>query len=165
MWTARSREATPLWSLETTPPISRPWTQEKRTSPVAAEAGASAATGEPDRLGGDFSRSDRLCPSRRGCCRRHRLCSVSSDSDHLVIDENPAPRGLASTPTDTTTTDTPDSDSSRVPHEDSRRPLTGSGSRSPDSGVPCTSNVPQETAKVLPLASGPLSSIVRQLHV
>ncbi|XP_040077760.1 uncharacterized protein LOC115315909 [Ixodes scapularis] len=54
---------------------------------------------------------------------------VSSDSDHLVIDENPGPRGPAATPTEsmaTTTTDTPDSDSSRPPHEDSKRPLTSS---------------------------------------
>ncbi|KAG0409905.1 hypothetical protein HPB47_012977 [Ixodes persulcatus] len=52
---------------------------------------------------------------------------VSSDSDHLVIDENPAPGGPAATPTDsmdTTITDTPDSDSSRSPHEDSKRTLT-----------------------------------------
>ncbi|KAG0434393.1 hypothetical protein HPB47_019138 [Ixodes persulcatus] len=63
---------------------------------------------------------------------------VSSDSDHLVIDENPAPGGPTATPTDsmdTTTSDTPDSDSSRVPHEDSKRPLTSSGSRSPDRGT------------------------------
>ncbi|KAM7313587.1 mucin-7-like [Ixodes scapularis] len=58
---------------------------------------------------------------------------VSSDSDHLVIDENPAPGGPAETPTDsmdTTTTDTPESDSSRLPHEDSKHPLRSSGSRS-----------------------------------
>ncbi|KAG0435320.1 hypothetical protein HPB47_018564 [Ixodes persulcatus] len=64
---------------------------------------------------------------------------VSSDSDHLVNDENPAPGGPAATPTDsmdTTTTDTPDPDTSRVPHEDSKRPLTSSGSRSPESGDP-----------------------------
>ncbi|KAG0444042.1 hypothetical protein HPB47_014249 [Ixodes persulcatus] len=62
---------------------------------------------------------------------------VCSDSDHLVIDDNPAPGGPAATRTnsmDTTTTDTPDSGSSRPPHEDSKRPLTSSGSRSPDMG-------------------------------
>ncbi|KAG0419879.1 hypothetical protein HPB47_003828 [Ixodes persulcatus] len=62
---------------------------------------------------------------------------VYSDSDHLVIDGNPTPGGPASTPTDsmdTTTTETPDIDSSRLPHEDSKRPLMSSGSRSPDSG-------------------------------
>ncbi|KAG0410942.1 hypothetical protein HPB47_011945 [Ixodes persulcatus] len=66
---------------------------------------------------------------------------VSSDSDHLVIDENPAPGNPPATPTDsmdTTPTDTPDSDSSRPPHEDSKRPLTSSGSRSTDSGGPRT---------------------------
>ncbi|KAM7297287.1 hypothetical protein ISCGN_022440 [Ixodes scapularis] len=67
---------------------------------------------------------------------------VSSDSDHLVIDENPAPGGPAETPTDsmdTTTTDTPESDSSRLTHEDSKRPLRSSGSRSTDRGwsFPC----------------------------
>ncbi|KAG0422630.1 hypothetical protein HPB47_001569 [Ixodes persulcatus] len=64
---------------------------------------------------------------------------VSSNSDHLVIDENPAPGGPAATPTDsmdTTTTDTPDCKPSRPPHEDSKRPVTSSGSRSPDSGSP-----------------------------
>ncbi|KAM7298033.1 translation initiation factor IF-2-like [Ixodes scapularis] len=60
---------------------------------------------------------------------------VSSDSDHLVIDENPAPGGPAETPTDsmdTTTTETPESDSNRLTHEDSKRPLGSSGSRSTD---------------------------------
>ncbi|KAM7313865.1 uncharacterized protein LOC120837071 [Ixodes scapularis] len=64
---------------------------------------------------------------------------VSSDSDHLVIDENPAPGGPAETPTDsmdTTTTETPESDSNRLTHEDSKRPLGSSGSRSTDSGGP-----------------------------
>ncbi|KAM7308226.1 bromodomain-containing protein 4B-like [Ixodes scapularis] len=64
---------------------------------------------------------------------------VSSDSDHLVIDENPAPGGPAETPTDsmdTTTTETPESDSNRLTHEDSKRPLRSSGSRSTDSGGP-----------------------------
>ncbi|KAM7310345.1 hypothetical protein ISCGN_007253 [Ixodes scapularis] len=73
---------------------------------------------------------------------------VSSDSDHLVIDENPAPVGPAATPTDsmnTTTTDTPDSDSSRLPHEDSKRPLRSSGSRSPDKwNCPERSQRPQQ---------------------
>ncbi|XP_040074565.1 mucin-7-like [Ixodes scapularis] len=64
---------------------------------------------------------------------------VSSDSDHLVIDENPALGGPAETPTDsmdTTTTETPESDSNRLTHEDSKRPLRSSGSRSTDSGGP-----------------------------
>ncbi|KAM7313433.1 mucin-7-like [Ixodes scapularis] len=64
---------------------------------------------------------------------------VSSDSDHLVIDENPATGGPAETPTDsmdTTTTETPESDSNRLTHEDSKRPLRSSGSRSTDSGGP-----------------------------
>ncbi|KAM7312023.1 translation initiation factor IF-2-like [Ixodes scapularis] len=55
---------------------------------------------------------------------------VSSDSDHLVIVENPAPGGPAETPTDsmdTTTTETPESDSNRLTHEDSKRPLRSSG--------------------------------------
>ncbi|KAM7291077.1 uncharacterized protein ISCGN_027652 [Ixodes scapularis] len=67
---------------------------------------------------------------------------VSSDSGHLVIDENPAPGGSAETPTDsmdTTTTETPESDSNRLTHEDSKRPLRSSGSRSTDRGwsFPC----------------------------
>ncbi|XP_042149664.1 translation initiation factor IF-2-like [Ixodes scapularis] len=64
---------------------------------------------------------------------------VSSDSDHLVIDENPAPGGPAETPTDsmdTTTTETPESDSNRLTDEDSKRPLRSSGSCSTDSGGP-----------------------------
>ncbi|KAG0415775.1 hypothetical protein HPB47_007049 [Ixodes persulcatus] len=158
LWTARPREATLPWSPETTPPISRPWTQETRPLPSPprlrpyhpsaplplrhhltpqprAHPRLFRRRPHPPHLSqtrparSDFSQSDGLCPSRRGCCRRHRLCSVSSDSDHLVIDENPAPGGPAATPTDgmdTTITDTPDSDSSRPPHEDSKRTFTSS---------------------------------------
>ncbi|KAM7285190.1 translation initiation factor IF-2-like [Ixodes scapularis] len=74
---------------------------------------------------------------------------VSSDSDHLVIDENPAPGGPAETPTDsmdTTTTETPESDSNRLTHEDSKRPPRSSGSRSTDTLPPHPFNLQVRSA-------------------
>ncbi|KAG0440344.1 hypothetical protein HPB47_016320 [Ixodes persulcatus] len=82
---------------------------------------------------------------------------VFSDSDHIVIDENPAPGGPAATPTDSmdmTITDTPDSDLSRPPHEDSKRTLTSSGSRSPDSGGP-RATCPKKPRKSFPPCRDP----------
>ncbi|KAG0445419.1 hypothetical protein HPB47_015432 [Ixodes persulcatus] len=107
------------------PPPSAPPSAPPESSPTGSGATSAGAT--------DFVRAAAAWSPASG------EGEVSSDSDHLVIDENPAPGGPAATPTDsmdTTITNTPDSDSSRPPHEDSKRTLTSSGSRSPDSGGP-----------------------------
>ncbi|KAG0419273.1 hypothetical protein HPB47_004236 [Ixodes persulcatus] len=70
-------EAPAVPPVSTVDPPSPPDAVAAATSPPPPSAPPSAPPEpEPDRLGGDFRRGDGLCPSRRCCCRRHRLCSL-----------------------------------------------------------------------------------------